>query len=74
MLSAISLLIRLIGKNFAATNNRNFVYSLKGILRDLDEININYSHSVVDLFEDVATKFIQKSGSFDILAQVSSQH
>ncbi|OBT52043.1 hypothetical protein VE04_07771 [Pseudogymnoascus sp. 24MN13] len=61
-------------KNFVATDDRDVVYSLKGILRDLDEINVDYSRSAVDLFEDVATRFIQESGSLDILAQASSQH
>ncbi|KFY80806.1 hypothetical protein V499_00368 [Pseudogymnoascus sp. VKM F-103] len=74
MPSAMSLLTRLIGKNFVATDDRDVVYSLKGILRDLDEINVDYSRSAVDLFEDVATRFIQESGSLDILAQASSQH
>ncbi|OBT65440.1 hypothetical protein VE03_06067 [Pseudogymnoascus sp. 23342-1-I1] len=61
-------------KNFVATDDRDVVYGLKGILRDLDEINVDYSRSVVDLFEDVAIRFIQESGSLDILAQASSQH
>jgi len=74
MPSAIFLLTRSIGKNFAATDDRDVVYSLKGILRDLDEINVDYNRSAVDLFEDVATKFIQESSSLDILAQASSQH
>jgi hypothetical protein len=74
MPSAMSLLTRLIGKNFAATDDRDVVYSLKGILKDLDDINVDYNRSAVDLFEDIATKFIQESGSLDILAQASSQH
>jgi hypothetical protein len=68
--SALDMLRVKMGKTFSATDARDLIFSVKDLVTGFQDVNVDYTLSTTDVFEDTAWSIMQRSNDLEMLCCV----